>query len=274
MGSEGGILVLKIFVSCGEPDQHVAAILARLLEKVFPNTEAIIADHRSPSDRLQRSLEQLRSCRVVVPLITADEPGSPWTLLEAGAGMASGTVLPLVVGDLPPEEIPEPLRELPLRQFDEEGLPRFLEAVAEAGGVDLPPRKVGVQEALYRLRARFVPQGPERLDITPTRGVVARVKRMIERTHEALVTLIINAMSPASVPAEQDLHGMRLHQLRDLADYAHVQYPAFLLFTLSSLEMSGIERDEASWSLFEQGQLDRLEKHLKQLERDAKSFSS
>lgn len=265
--------MLKIFISCGEPDRDVAAILARLLEKVFHGAEVIIADHQSPSDHLQHSLERLRSCKVVVPLITADELVSPWTLFEAGAGMATGTALPLVVDEISPEEIPEPLRQLPLRQFDEEGLPQFLEAVAEAGGVDLPPRKVGVQEALYRLRARFVPQGPERLDITPTKGVVARVRRMIERTHKALVTLIINGMSPASVPAEQDLGEMRLHQLRDLADYAHVPYPAFLLFTLSSLEMSGIERDEASWSLFEQGQLDRLERHLEQLERDARACS-
>jgi hypothetical protein len=265
--------VLKIFVSCGEPDQDVATILARLLEKVFNGAEVIIADHRSPSDRLQRSLEQLRSCMVVVPLITADML-SPWTLFEAGAGMALGTTLPLVVGEVEAEEIPEPLRQLPLHSFDEEGLPQLLEAVAEAGGVDLPPRKIGVQEAIYRLRARFVPQGPERLDGTPARGVVARVRRMIERTHKALVTLIISSMSPASVPAEQDLSEMRLHQLRDLADYAHVRYPAFLLFTLSSLEMSGIERDEASWSLFERGQLDRLERHLEQLEQDAKARSS
>lgn len=257
--------MLKIFVSCDRSDQDVAAILARLLEKTFPEAEVIVADR----NRSSGSPEQLRSCAVVVPMITPDALNSPWILFEAGAGMVAGTTLPVVVGDVSAEEIPEPLRQLAVRHFDEQGLPQLLEAVARAGEVSLPPRIVGVQEALYRLKARFTPRGPARLDGTPTSGVVARVKRMIERAHKALVTLIINTMSPASVPAEQDLGEMRLHQLRDLADYAHVAYPTFLLFTLSSLEMSGLEQDEASWSLFSGKELDRLERQLKQLERDA-----
>ena len=263
---------MRVYLSCDPSDRPLVEILGQLLERSFKEADIFIADHDPARTKPEDLGEQLRSSKVIVPLLTARSCNNAWVLFEAGAGMKKGATLPIITPDLRPEDLPAPLQLLPLRHMTRRGLTRLLEDTAAVCLVSLPA-KLGVQEALYRLQAQLSPpptprKGPP--GATPTVTVRQRVDRLISRTHTALVMLIVNGMSPGSALAEQDLDSMRLDQLRDIADYASISYPTFLLYTLSSLQTSLVEGDDASWSLFnEEGQLARLERNVEELERTA-----
>jgi hypothetical protein len=265
--------MLKVFISCDPADRPQASVIAALFKKVF-EAEVFIADHSSLSPSWRREAgERLGECDVIVPYVTRRSCTNPWVLFEAGAGLTRGNTVPVVNAELKLDAIPEPFQLLPARQLTREGLIGLLEDVGRMAELTIPPGQVGVQEALYRLQA-LTPRPPQRKrkkrepaqGVWTGRTVHKRVERLIERTHKVLVRLIIDTMSPSSVLAEEDLNGMLLHQLRDIADYAGVSYPSFLLYTLSSLQQSQVSGDQASWSLFGESQLDRLEQSLKEFE--------
>jgi hypothetical protein len=265
--------MLKVFISCDPADRPQASVISTLFEKVF-EAEVFIADHSSLSPSWRREAgKRLGECDVIIPFVTRRSCTNPWVLFEAGAGLIRGNTIPVVTADLKLDTIPEPFQLLPARQLTREGLNGLLEDVGRMTEVVIPPGKVGVQEALYRLQA-LTPRPPERKrrkrepsqGVWTAKAVHKRVEQLIERTHKVLTRLIVNSMSPNSALAEADLNGMLLHQLRDIADYAGVKYPSFLLYTLSSLQQSQVLGDDASWSLFGEAQLDRLEQSLVEFE--------
>lgn len=268
-------MVIRVYISCDPTDRTLADIVSQLLTRVFTEADVFIPDHAVAfsGPRLQEAAELLKTAHAIVSLVTPRSKNDSWLLFEAGAGLKLGRTLPLLVGDVKPEQVPAPLELFELRWLTRKGLSRLLEDVANLARVNLPPTRVGVEEALYRAMAHLSPTTVRRRVPTgahPTSPVREKVGELIERTHRALVQLVINAMSPQSAPAREDLDGMLLHQLREVADYLNVTYPTFLLYTLSSLQTSRLEGDDASWSLFnEEGQLGRLERSVVQLEQSA-----
>jgi hypothetical protein len=268
-------VVIRVYISSDPADRALAEIISQLLKRVFTEVDVFVPDHAIAfgGPRLQETAERLKSAHAVVSLITPRSKNDLWLLFEAGAGLKLGRTLPLLAGEVKPEQVPAPLELFEMRWFTRKGLSRLLEDVANLARVNLPPTRGGGAGARAPALAPHSPTTVRRRAPTgahPTSPVREKVGELIERTHRALVQLVINAMSPQSVPAKEDLDGMLLHQLREVADYLNVTYPTFLLYTLSSLQTSRIEGDDASWSLFnEEGQLERLERSVAQLEQAA-----
>jgi hypothetical protein len=102
----------SVFIS----HSHADAPLARELSKALANggIRPWLPDEEiRPGERWkERLLEELRSARVVIVLLTPASVQSPWTFFEVGAAVADHKIIiPVLSRDMKPEDVPAILRQ-------------------------------------------------------------------------------------------------------------------------------------------------------------------
>ena len=108
----------QVFISYSHHDEGTARALTRALHKVGVEvwTPAQLPAGSDIDEGFRKKLEQ---ADIVVLLITADSVRSPWTAFEFGASVAlRKRIVPVVVGDIPLDEIPYDLKHVQMLHVD------------------------------------------------------------------------------------------------------------------------------------------------------------
>ena len=139
-----GQCTMKIFISHSTQEKVLADALANVIRAAFPSAEVRYSSDFSIGGGIDAGdrwhpwiLNQLRTSKVTLVVLSHQSASSPWLLWEAGAAsgvaLATGektTVIPCLY-DLAPEKVPAPLSIRQSVKADErEGILQILAAIA------------------------------------------------------------------------------------------------------------------------------------------------
>jgi len=124
-----------VFISYSAKDRPWVAEFTRTLREAGVQTLFDVADVPLGEPWQEHLESALRSSRTLILILTPTSVASPWTLFELGAAIGDHKrIIPVVVGDLDPADVPQILRRY---QFLTEASPkeagrRVAETLAEA----------------------------------------------------------------------------------------------------------------------------------------------
>lgn len=133
----------KVFISFIHEEQDVASAVQLFLQTQLETREIFVSSDPwmvfAGDDWLQRIRDELRSCAVVVLLLSPNSVTRPWVNFEAGAAwLAQKPIVPASFGGLTKDQLPKPYSSIQALNLPDDAY-YLLTSVARHLGISGPP---------------------------------------------------------------------------------------------------------------------------------------
>jgi hypothetical protein len=136
----------ELFISFIHEEQTLASDVRMFIKRVL-KTEPFLSSDKgrifAGDDWMQRIIEELKNCKVLVSMLSPRSIGRAWINFEAGAAWIGGKVIPVCFGGLKVEGLPKPysnLQAIDLETYD--GSYYLVSSIAHHLGIPEPERPV------------------------------------------------------------------------------------------------------------------------------------
>jgi len=240
---------IVIFISHSKDDETLAISLKRFLENIFLNADFFVSgsDLGGGNVWIEELRQKLESATAIIALVTPYAVDNKWVYFEAGAGFAKRRSIPLLADGVTFQSLPIPLSLLQGRMYDAQGLKSLVLDISELAEMRTPARFPGLEEILVKANdfmeqrraekekaprvAKSHPKEKEVAEDEDDASLKEEITALIEKTHHMISSAILKNQDVYDVPSREELEGLNLIDLRQIAETIGLKPP----FTASSL---------------------------------------
>jgi hypothetical protein len=244
----------SVFISHVSEDEAIAVMLKNSIERVFLNSEVFVSgrDLKGGEIWVNEIREKLRKSSVIIALITEYSRDSNWVFFETGLGFVENKSIPFCVAPLTMSNLTPPLSLLQSRDYNEDGLKKLLQDIANITGLRIPQEIPGISEEVNELKKYLSLRNNNTKEEKTTslhEKDIVRTKKSEEEIREDaeiknkisqielkvkkfLISQLLLVDSTYKIPPQKELQMMNLSDIDELGRYANIPFDSFIITRL------------------------------------------
>lgn len=241
----------SVFISHVSEDEAIAVMLKNTIERVFLNAEVFVSgrDLKGGEIWINEIREKLRESSVIIALITEYSCNSNWVLFETGSGLVENKSIPFCVAPLMVSKLTPPLSLSQSRDYNEDGLRRILQDIANIAELRIPQEIPGISGEVNELnkylslrnksikeeqatslhKKDVVRIKKSEVEITEDPEIKSKISQIEKKVKEFLISQLLLVDSTYKIPSKEELQLMKLLDIGEIVKYANIPFDSLIL---------------------------------------------